>query len=38
MYRENVKSKRDFIVVNYDNDGTNIYLNKDFEPIFKSVE
>jgi len=35
MYRENVKSKRDFMVVNYDNDGLDIYLNKDFEPIFK---
>jgi len=35
MYRDNVKSKRDFMVVNYDNDGLDIYLNKDFEPIFK---
>ena len=36
MYRDNVKSKRDFIVINYDNDGLDIYLNKDFEPIFTS--
>ena len=34
MWHENVKSKRHYIVVNYDNDGTDIYLNKDFEPIF----
>jgi hypothetical protein len=35
MYRQNVKSKRDFMVIQYDNDGLDIYLNKDFEPIFK---
>ena len=35
MWHDNVKSKRDFLIVNYDNDGTDIYLNKDFEPIFK---
>jgi len=33
MFRNTVKSKRDFIVVNYDNDGTDIYLDKEFKPI-----
>jgi len=35
MMNEELKFKRDFIVINYDNDGTDIYLNKEFEPIFK---
>jgi len=35
MWNENVKSKRDFICINYDNDGDQIYLNSQFEPIFK---
>ena len=34
MWNENVKSKRDFIVINYDNDKEQIYLNSEFEPIF----
>lgn len=34
MFKSNVKDKRDFMVVNYDNAGTDIYLNKEFEPIF----
>ena len=36
MFRDKVISKRDFIVVNYDNDGTDIYLDKEFMPIIKS--
>ena len=35
MWKDNVKSKRNFIVVNYDNDKDQIYLNSEFEPIFK---
>lgn len=35
MWRDNVIGKRDFIVVNYDNDKNDIYLNKEFEKIFK---
>jgi len=34
MWRDNVIGKRDFIVVNYDNDKNDIYLNKEFEKIF----
>lgn len=34
MWHQNIKSKRDYIIVNFDNDGDEIYLNKDFEPIF----
>lgn len=34
MWQTNVKSKRDFILINYDNDGDKIYLNSEFEPIF----
>jgi len=34
MWKENVLGKRDFIVVNYDNDKNQIYLNKEFELIF----
>jgi len=36
MWNSNVKSKRDFVCINYDNDNLDIYLNKDFEPIFSS--
>lgn len=35
MFKQNVKEKRDFLVINYDNNGTDIYLDKNFEPIFK---
>jgi len=35
MWRNNIEGKRDFIVVNYDNDKNQIYLNKEFELIFK---
>jgi len=34
MWKDNVIGKRDFIVVNYDNDKNQIYLNKEFETIF----
>ena len=34
MWHENIHSKRDYIVINFDNDGDDIYLNKDFEKIF----
>jgi len=34
MWKDNVIGKRDFIVVNYDNDKNDIYLNKEFEKIF----
>ena len=34
MFREYVKTKRDFIVVNYSNNGLQIYLDKDFNLIF----
>lgn len=34
MWHSNVKTKRDFLLVNYDNLGKQIYLNKDFELIF----
>ena len=37
MFRDNVKSKRDFLVVNYDNDKEEIYLDKDFEVINNST-
>ena len=33
MFRTNVKDKRDFIVVNYDNKIENLYLDKDFNSI-----
>ena len=33
MFRTNVKDKRDFIVVNYDNKIENLYLDKDFNAI-----
>ncbi len=33
MFRTNVKDKRHFIVVNYDNPIENLYLDKNFEPI-----
>ena len=33
MFRDNVKDKRDFIVVNYDNKIENLYLDKDFNSI-----
>ena len=35
MWKNNIEGKRDFIVVNYDNDKNQIYLNKEFELIFK---
>ena len=35
IWHENIHSKRDYIVINFDNDGDDIYLNKDFEKIFK---
>lgn len=35
MWRTNVLSKRDYIVVNYDNDNLEIYLDKEWKPIFK---
>jgi len=34
MWKDNVIGKRDFVVVNYDNDKNDIYLNKEFEKIF----
>ncbi len=34
MFRDNVKSKHDFLAVVYDNDNEKIYLDKDYEPIF----
>lgn len=34
MWHENVKGKRDFILINYDNDGKKIYLDKEFNNIF----
>ena len=34
MWKDNIEGKRDFIVVNYDNDKNQIYLNKEFELIF----
>jgi hypothetical protein len=33
MFRENVKEKHDFLVINYSNSSKDIYLNKDFEVI-----
>lgn len=33
LFREEVQSKRDFIVINYTNEKKNMILNKDFEPI-----
>ncbi|MAN61069.1 MAG: hypothetical protein CMI60_03885 [Parvibaculum sp.] len=33
MFRDNVKDKRDFMVINYTNPKRTMYLNKDFEPI-----
>tara|TARA_Y100000114_G_C11756132_1_gene326940 strand:- start:450 stop:1187 length:738 start_codon:yes stop_codon:yes gene_type:complete len=33
MFRENVKEKHDFLVINYSNKSDEIYLNKDFEVI-----
>jgi len=35
MWHSNIHLKKDYIVINFDNDGDDIYLNKDFEPIFK---
>ena len=34
MWHSNILNKKDFIVINFDNDGDQIYLNKNFEPIF----
>ena len=34
MWHSNILNKKDFIVINFDNDGDEIYLNKNFEPIF----
>ena len=33
MFRDNVKEKRDFIVVNYSNKKDEMYLDKNFNPI-----
>jgi len=33
MFRDNVKEKHDFLVINYSNSSKEIYLNKDFEVI-----
>jgi len=32
-FRDNVKSKRDFLVINFTNEKDKMLLNKDFEPI-----
>ncbi len=33
MFRDNVISKRDFLVINYSNPKETMYLNKEFKPI-----
>lgn len=33
MWRDNVKEKHDFMIVNYSNPAKSLYLNKDFEVI-----
>jgi len=33
MFRDNVKSTRDFMVINYTNPKETMYMNKNFEPI-----
>ena len=33
MWRDNVKEKHDFMIVNYSNPAKDLYLNKDFEVI-----
>lgn len=33
MFRDNVKEKHDFLVINYSNSSKDIYLNKDFQVI-----
>lgn len=34
MWHSNILNKKDFLVINFDNDGTDIYLNKNFDKIF----
>tara|TARA_E500000318_G_scaffold82640_2_gene78066 strand:- start:1588 stop:2319 length:732 start_codon:yes stop_codon:yes gene_type:complete len=38
MFRDNVKRKTDFIVINHDNEPENLYLDKNFEPILPRME
>ena len=38
MFRQEVKKKTDFIVINHDNEPENMYLDKNFEPILPRLE
>ena len=38
MFRQNVKQKHDFLVINHSSKMENMYLDKDFEPIKKITE
>jgi len=38
MFRNEVKKKTDFIVINHDNEPENMYLDKNFEPILPRLE
>ncbi len=38
MFRQEVKKKTDFIVINHDNEPENMYLDKNFEPILPRIE
>ena len=38
MFREEVKKKTDFMVINHDNEPENMYLDKNFEPILPRLE
>jgi len=37
MFRENVKERHDFIVVNHSNEAINLYLDKNFESIIPKM-
>ena len=38
MFRDNVKKKTDFILINHDNEPENLYLDKNFEPILPRMQ
>ena len=38
MFREHVKSKTDFLLINHDNTPENLYLDTNFEPILPTLD
>ncbi len=38
MFQANVKTKHDFLCINYSNDFKDLYLNSDLEPIMRAKE